>query len=178
MYRRLFLTLTFTALVGFLFVQCTQRTTETKIKWMDFESAVAASEKNPKKLFIDVYTHWCGWCKKMDASTFMNDTVAAYINANFYPVKFNAESHDTIMFKGTRFVFVPEYKSHELAISLLNRQMGYPSYVFLDEKFNMLKVVPGYMTPETFMPIAKFFADEKYKTESFDELLKKLGEKD
>ena len=120
-----------------------------KIHWMDFESAVAASQKNPKKLFIDVYTDWCGWCKKMDASTFTDDSVAAYINANFYPVKFHAESKDTIHFFDQVFVFVPEYKSHELAISLLNRQMGYPSYAFLDEKFASIKVQQGYMSVET-----------------------------
>ena len=35
-----------------------------KIKWMGFEEAVALGEKQPKKLFIDVYTNWCGWCTK------------------------------------------------------------------------------------------------------------------
>lgn len=143
-----------------------------KIHWMDFESAVAASQKNPKKLFIDVYTDWCGWCKKMDASTFMDDSVAAYINANFYPVKFNAESKDTIHFFDQVFVFVPEYKSHELAISLLNRQMGYPSYAFLDEKFAAIKVQQGYMPKETLMPILKYYAEDVYKTKTFEEFTK------
>lgn len=143
-----------------------------KIHWMDFESAVAASQKNPKKLFIDVYTDWCGWCKKMDASTFMDDSVAAYINANFYPVKFNAESKDTIHFFDQVFVFVPEYKSHELAISLLNRQMGYPSYAFLDEKFASIKVQQGYMSVETLMPLLHYFAKDAYKTKTFEEFTK------
>jgi thioredoxin-related protein len=143
-----------------------------KIHWMDFESAVAASQKNPKKLFIDVYTDWCGWCKKMDASTFMDDSVAAYINANFYPVKFNAESKDTIHFFDQVFVFVPEYKSHELAISLLNRQMGYPSYAFLDEKFAAIKVQQGYMPKETLMPLLKYYAEDVYKTKTFEEFTK------
>ena len=143
-----------------------------KIHWMDFESAVAASQKNPKKLFIDVYTDWCGWCKKMDASTFMDDSVAAYINANFYPVKFNAESKDTIRFFDQVFVFVPEYKSHELAISLLNRQMGYPSYAFLDEKFASIKVQQGYMSVETLMPLLHYFAKDAYKTKTFEEFTK------
>ncbi len=176
MYKKLVITLSFALVTVFLFVQCTHRETTAKIKWMDFESAVAASQKNPKKLFIDVYTNWCGWCKKMDATTFMNDSVAEYINTHFYPVKFNAESRDTVNFKGTKFVFVPEYKSHELAISLLNRQMGYPSYVFLDENVNMIKVVPGYMPPEVFMPVAQFVANDKYKLQDMNEFLKSIGE--
>lgn len=157
------------------YISCSQPSkekVEPKIKWMDFESAVAASQKNPKKLFIDVYTDWCGWCKKMDASTFMDDSVAAYINANFYPVKFNAESKDTIRFFDQVFVFVPDYKSHELAISLLNRQMGYPSYVFLDEKFASIKVQQGYMSVETLMPLLHYFAKDAYKTKTFEEFTK------
>ncbi|HOZ83560.1 MAG TPA: DUF255 domain-containing protein [Bacteroidia bacterium] len=155
------------------YVSCSQPSKiEHKIKWMDFESAVAASQKNPKKLFIDVYTDWCGWCKKMDASTFMDDSVAAFINANYYPVKFNAESKDTIHFFDQVFVFVPEYKSHELAISLLNRQMGYPSYAFLDEKFAAIKVQQGYMPVETLMPLLKYYAHDAYKTKTFEEFTK------
>ena len=88
------------------FTSCSQpMNSGYKIHWMDFESAVAASQKQPKKMFIDVYTDWCGWCKKMDASTFMDDSVAAYINANYYPVKFNAESKDTIRFL-IRYLFL------------------------------------------------------------------------
>jgi thioredoxin-related protein len=145
-----------------------------KIKWMDFESAVALGEKQPKKLFIDVYTHWCGWCKKMDASTFLNDTVANYINTNFYAVKLDAETKDTLHFRGTQFVYVPEFKSNELAVSLLNKQMGYPSYVFLDEKFGMLKVVPGFLPTETMMPVLKFYAEDNYKVQSFEDFQKEL----
>ena len=143
-----------------------------KIKWMNFEDAVALGEKQPKKLFIDVYTDWCGWCKKMDATTFMNDEVADYINKNYYAVKLNAETKDTIVFRGTKFVYKPEFKSNELAVSLLNRQMGYPTYVFLDEQFAMLTPAPGYMQPEGIMPMLKFYAEDIYKTQSFDEYQK------
>ena len=108
----------------------------------------------------------------MDASTFMDDSVAAFINANYYPVKFNAESKDTIHFFDQVFVFVPEYKSHELAISLLNRQMGYPSYAFLDEKFAAIKVQQGYMPVETLMPLLKYYAHDAYKTKTFEEFTK------
>ena len=140
-----------------------------KIKWLGFEEAVALGEKQPKKLFIDVYTNWCGWCKKMDATTFMDDGVADYIGKNFYAVKFNAESKDTIHFKGTNFVFKPEFKSNELSISLMNKQMSYPTYVFLDEQFNLLAPVPGFMPPDGIMPVLKYFGEDIYKTKTWQE---------
>ena len=79
---------------------------EEGIKWISFEEAVMLSEKTPKKLFIDVYTSWCGWCKKMDATTFKEKEVVSFINENFYPVKLNAETRDTIRFREKEFKYV------------------------------------------------------------------------
>ncbi|MFT6716831.1 MAG: thiol:disulfide interchange protein, partial [Saprospiraceae bacterium] len=60
------------------------------IKWLTMEQAYKASRTLDKPIFIDVYTSWCGWCKRMDQTTFRDPVVANYINTNFYPVKFNA----------------------------------------------------------------------------------------
>ena len=73
------------------------------IKWLTWEQAQAEQKKKPKKVFVDIYTDWCGWCKKMDATTFENPKIAQYMIDNFYCVKFNAETHDDIMFKGQKY---------------------------------------------------------------------------
>ena len=65
-------------------------------------------------MFIDVYTDWCGWCKRMDASTFKDPTVAAYLNANFYPVKLNAETRDTITFNGKTYTNSQSVKAKQM----------------------------------------------------------------
>ena len=59
----------------------------TSISWMSFEDAVALNDKAPKKIFIDVYTAWCGWCKKMDASTLKDTAVVKYISDNYNALK-------------------------------------------------------------------------------------------
>lgn len=114
------------------------------IRWMSFEEAVKASDASPKKIFIDVYTDWCGWCKRMDAGTFSDSSVIAYMNANYYAVKLNAETRDTIRFRENSFVYKPEFKANEIALSLLNGKMGYPSFVILDERFAIMRTLSGY----------------------------------
>ena len=161
------------------FTSCTGQSTDDKkpqeataggIQWMEFEEAVAKSEKAPKKLFIDVYTDWCGWCKKMDKTTFAEAEVAQYINQNFYPVKLNAETKDSIVFRDKVFKFIPEYKANELAISLLGGKMGYPSYVLLDESFAMMTPpVQSYLTKEDLMPIITFFGNNIFKSKTWEE---------
>ncbi len=122
-----------------------------EIKWMSWEQAMEANQKAPKKIFVDVYTDWCGWCKVMDRNTFSDSGVTAYINKNFYPVKLNAEQKKDIIWNNTTFRYRPEYKSHDLAISLLDGQMSYPSYVILDEKIARLKIIKGYMEKLPFL---------------------------
>ena len=73
------------------------------INWMSLEEAVAAQQKEPRKIVMDVYTKWCGPCKMMMANTFTNASVIEYINSNYYAVKFDAESPDPVTFQGNEF---------------------------------------------------------------------------
>ena len=149
----------------------------TPIHWLGFEQAVAKSDSTPKKMFIDAYTHWCGWCKKMDASTFRDSAVAKYMNEKFYAVKLDAETKDTITFKGSRFAYKPENKANELAGNLMNGKMSYPTFIFLDEQFAMLTPLPGYQTPEQLMQVLRFFGEDIYKTKKWEEYQKEVGVK-
>ena len=137
-----------------------------EVQWMSWEEAahLATTEENPKKIFVDVYTDWCGWCKKMDKDTFQNAEVAAYMTKNFYMVKLDGEGKEPINFKGKTFKFVPSGRKgyHEFALALLQGRLSYPTVVFLDENLNMLSPVPGYQKPEPFLNIARYFGDNIY----------------
>lgn len=137
-----------------------------KVKWYTFEEAVELSKKNPKKLFIDVYTDWCGWCKKMDKGTFTHPVIARYLNENYYAVKLDAESTEPIEFAGTTFVNKGKESSntHQLAIALLQGKMSYPSIAYMNEDLQLLTAVPGYHTPDGLEPILSYFAKDSYKS--------------
>jgi len=147
---------------------------ESVVKWYTFEEAVEINKKAPRKIFVDVYTDWCGWCKKMDVNTFNNPTVAEYLNEKYYPVKFNAEQRESIVFRDHTFKFIAQGARgyHELAAALLNNKLSYPTVVFLDEDFNMIQPLPGYQQPNTFYPIIEFFGDDHYKKMNWQEFQK------
>ncbi len=142
-----------------------------RIKWYTFEEAVELAANNPRKILIDIYTDWCGFCKRMEAETFKNPQVARYINRNYYPVKLNSETRDTIYFQGHKFVNEGEGRrsAHQLSIALLQGQMSYPSVVYLNENFELLTSVPGFMTPESIEPILRYFAEDHYLTLSWED---------
>jgi len=111
-----FLSITF---LGFKASPTSSEITTTEIKWYTLEEALEAQEKNDKKIFIDMYTDWCKWCKVMDQKTFTDQAVIQYMNENFYAVKFNAEQKEAINFLG----YIKGYKAPAQFLSLLKNQV-------------------------------------------------------
>ncbi|MEI6434582.1 MAG: thioredoxin family protein [Bacteroidota bacterium] len=145
---------------------------ESKIKWYSFEDAYNLIKKKPKKIFIDMFTDWCGWCKKMDSETFANPVIAEYMSDNFYCVKFNAERKDTIVLDGQTFVNpnpTGSRSTHKLAVELLRGKLSYPSFVFLNEKGQELTVIAGYQQPREFEKILNWFGSNAYLKTQFED---------
>jgi len=142
------------------------------IKWLNFDEAVKLNQAHPKKILIDVYTNWCGWCKRMDATTYVDPEIVSYVNKNFYAVRLNAETTDTFHFSNHLFINAePEKRGsvNELASSLLDGKMEYPTTVYMDEKFNRLSIAPGYLGVNDLKVILIYFAEDKYKTMSYED---------
>jgi len=143
-----------------------------KIKWMSFEQAYELNKKEPKKIFIDMYTDWCGLCRRMDAITFSDPIIVDYMNKNFYNVKMDAERKDTVVIDGTVFVNPnpqSNRSSHQLAIELLRGKMSYPSFIFLNEKSQLLTVVAGYQPAKEFEPILHYFAEDAFTDQQWED---------
>jgi thioredoxin-related protein len=143
-----------------------QETVESPVQWLTFEQAVEKSKTEKRKIFIDVYTDWCGWCKVMDKNTFSEAQIAKMLNEKFYPVKFDAEQREDVVFNGTTFKFIEHGNkgTHQLAMALLNNQLAYPTVVFLDEDFRMIQPLQGYQKVPDFHKVAQFIGEDHYKT--------------
>jgi len=147
-----------------------------KIKWYTANEAFELQKKAPKKILIDVYTDWCGWCKRMDESTFKNPKVVEYLNKNYYCVKFNAEGNETVNLNDQVFVKDGQYgKTHSFTVAL--GISGYPSIAYFNEQSQFLTTVPGYQTPENILPILTWFGSDTYKVKDYQTFSEEYNKK-
>ena len=147
---------------------------QENIKWLNFEEAIALNKVNPKPILIDVYTDWCGYCKKMDLNTYTNKTIGDYISKNFYAVKLDGEHKNDIVFNDHTFKFQKEGKRgyHQLAATLMNGSMSYPTTLFLSEKEELLDRIPGYLDKEIMEKVLVYFSEKLYETKKWEDFTK------
>lgn len=149
-----------------------------QIEWLSWEEAIARNQEAPRKILVDIYTEWCGWCKKMDKAVFTDDTIVAYVNKNFYAVKLDAEQRESLEYAGHTFRFKADAGrrgAHELAITLLEGRMSYPSIVYLDEEEQRISISPGFKPADRFIKELTFISGSHYETKTYQEFLKTAG---
>ena len=152
---------------------------QKKINWITWDQMVAKQKVEKKKVIVDLYTSWCGWCKKMDRTTLMNPVIVDYINKYYYAVKFDAEQKGDITYGGRTYKFVGQGRRgyHELAAALTQNNLSYPTYVFLNEDINLLQVIPGYHNAKSFEYIINYFGEDYFKTTPWEKFEKDFKSK-
>jgi len=88
-------------------------------------------------------------------------------------VKLDGEGQENINFKDKDYKFIPQGRKgyHELAATLMNGKLSYPTTVYLDENLNMLQPIPGYMKVEDLEPILIYLGQDYYKNVSWKDFI-------
>ena len=98
------------------------------IAWQrDVRRAIEVARGEGKLVVVDVYTDWCGWCKKMDKTVYSDPAIVALSRQQVF-VKVNAEDGG----QGQNFAEQMRVK-------------GYPTTIILDGNGRVLNIAEGYI---------------------------------
>ncbi len=126
----------------FLYAPVSAQETES-VRWLSFEQLEDSLAVQPKKVFIDFYTDWCVYCRKMDQVVFTKPEVMAALNEAYYAVRFDAETESVVNFGGQQLINDQVGQSrnplHQIAqlLALREGQFSAPTFVILDEDFKV-----------------------------------------
>lgn len=148
--------------------------TRDKLSWLKLQEAESAFNKQRKPILVDLYTDWCGWCKVMDKKTYSDKNVVAYLQENFYPVKLNAETKESITFFGKSYSFNASYKANNIAVYFTQGNLSFPTTVIIPADGSAPQAIPGYLTPKEIEVLLKYFGEKKFGKVPFEEYRKQF----
>lgn len=133
--------------------------------WRKWDAGLAEARKTGRPVLVDVYTDWCGWCKRMDRDVYARPEMIDYLTRNWVVVRINAEANTPA-----------HYQGHETTEAQIADQFGinsYPTTVMLKPTGDHLVNVPGYLPAADFKTVLRFIAEgHMERGEAFDEFKK------
>ncbi|MFQ5731303.1 MAG: thioredoxin fold domain-containing protein [Planctomycetaceae bacterium] len=98
-----------------------------EVRWeRDLKLAASKSVKSHKPMLLRFTVSWCGYCKKMLATTFRDDRVVEQISGCFIPVEVDGEANPQL--------------GKTLGVT------GYPTTVIISPKLKVVKTIVGYQS--------------------------------
>ena len=119
--------------------------------WRDWDAGLRVAGSLGRPVLVDVYTDWCGWCRRMDRDVYARQDVRDYLTGHFVTVKLNAESSDGARYEGRSF------SGRTLAARF--RVTGYPTTIFLKPGGDHIFNVPGYVPADQFLLLLRYIGD-------------------
>ncbi len=136
------------------------QTNEFDQSWYELDDAVKKASENDDWVQVFVHVNWCHTCRQMQEETYTDAGVEDNLDTWHYPVSLNAESRDSVTFKGN------EYTEEELA-----REWGvdsYPTILFIDSEGELFARENGYIDAQTYRQMLEFIGTNAFEEQSFD----------
>lgn len=134
------------------------------VDWLPFEEAVEKAQLEGKKIMIDVFAPWCGYCRRMHVETYADDQIQDYLSERFIATRVNADSSDdTYNLHGQTLTGI------ELGYHLGAR--GFPTTVFLSDEAQYLAPLPGFVAGADFLKVLRYIGTDAYETQDFETFL-------
>lgn len=148
-------------LIIFIVSQNSFAQTKETINWLSFQQLNDSLQIKPKKVFVNFYADWCVYCKKMERTTFTDSALATILKDDYYAVKMNVETTDTIKFGEQIFINKRSKRVnplHEIPLLMAtqkNKPFSLPAFVLLDENFTAVGRYFQYLSAEDLIYILK-----------------------
>jgi thioredoxin-related protein len=138
------------------------------INWLKYDQGLEQAKKDGKKIMVLFYTDWCGYCKRMSATTFTDEGVKKLLADKFVSVKVNGESRNTLQ--------VDKASITERELTAKYAVRGYPTIWFLEPTGEKISPLVGYIQTADFTDVLTYLGNDWYKTMGYEEYLKKKDE--
>lgn len=133
-----------------------------QVNWISFEQLDDSLAVKPKKVFISFYADWCVYCKKMNKVAFKNPDVINVLNSEYYAVKMDSETKNTIEFEGRAYTNKEIGKNrnpiHQIPLLLAsrkNKSFSLPATIILDKTFKVTQRHFEYLSTKKMLNILK-----------------------
>lgn len=142
------------------------------INWISLSEAISLNNQKPKGIFLTFYTKSNAASSVMLANAFSHNMVAQFMNNNFYCVRIDAQTTDTLTWDKPYYNSKQAGNFHDLAKKMMRDNMQFPSLFFIDENDKLILAEQSYLSPEALYVLSNYVVSQAYKSKDFTEYVK------